>query len=171
MGFPPSAHPQDLYPVLLHPTHVPCDPDTTALEPCSYSWEITSSWLAKRLQGRAEGGGRNKSIPMKGQRQALGLHSIFQRVVGAVSNSCSDTKATHRAMKLNNGDSNMAPVRPLRELPSHDEGSICEKKAGPKAREGSCVSQNSFLRSYVPVSFPVVKTPNTEHLLGTKPHC
>lgn len=79
----------------------------------------------------------------------LTVASAFQRVVGATGNSCSHSKATHRAVQLNSGD--LSPALPQSDH-SRSGGHSMVKAAfvnpvGPKDREGSGVSQRSSIRS------------------------
>lgn len=156
VGFPPSTHPQDLAVCSVSrpapPNPHAIQPDTITLIHCLLTQlGNNSSWPTRGLQGRAEGGGRNKSIPLEGQRQAAWSHSTLQRVVEATGNTCSHTKATHRAMQLNDGDSNAA-------LPQSGHSmsgghfmlrATFVNQVGPKDREGPWISQHSSVRSCV----------------------
>lgn len=122
--FPPSTQPQDLalccMPSPEPPNQRAIPPQTQSFRGTAryYCWEIIRAGCPEgeqqgwwRALERARDRWRNRSMPPKGQRQASWSHSSLQRVV-AMGNSCSCTKASHMAMKLNDGDSNTTLSQP-----------------------------------------------------------
>lgn len=134
----------------------PAPPNPWAIQPTPQLWSAASNTAGKKtLAGWPEGcrGGQKVEEETKTccskAKGKLTVASAFQRVVGATGNSCSHSKATHRAVQLNSGD--LSPALPQSDH-SRSGGHSMVKAAfvnpvGPKDREGSGVSQHSSIRS------------------------